>query len=109
MPILQLTLHQELWNWLADNPERNKEDWPKWGYMPEVQGDCFACEYSTASKIDTISECPEACPFIWPVSVWCLAPTSLYAQYRGCSDMKKRAELARQIANLPVKAGVPCE
>lgn len=38
-------LHRQLWQWLADNPEKYKGDWPGWAGYPDVyaQQQCFAC------------------------------------------------------------------
>ncbi len=42
-------LHYDLWDWLANNPGKEKRDWPEWeivrknyGYITHL---CFACEY----------------------------------------------------------------
>ena len=42
-------LHTELWLWLAERPELEKQDWPRWGYNGGDIGvtttGCFPCEY----------------------------------------------------------------
>jgi len=53
-------LHQELWQWLADHPEENKWDWPKWKenggrYKGDSIAHCFACAYS---KDPVCKDCP---------------------------------------------------
>jgi hypothetical protein len=36
-----------LWDWLAKNPDMDKEDWPGWKKEnKEVENNCFACEHS---------------------------------------------------------------
>jgi len=37
--------HKELWQWLADNPEKYKKDWPGWSNHAGAWNDpqCFAC------------------------------------------------------------------
>lgn len=39
----------ELWNWIADNPEKEKEEWTSWiengGNLHAIHY-CFACEHS---------------------------------------------------------------
>lgn len=40
----------ELWGWIANNPEKEKNDWPKWkfngGKYNKVACSCFACNYT---------------------------------------------------------------
>lgn len=42
--------HEGLWNWLAKNPRKMKEDWPGWKTLENLKidygwGHCFACEF----------------------------------------------------------------
>ena len=38
-------LHFELWDWLVNNPDKEKSSWPKWEELPSVTAycSCFAC------------------------------------------------------------------
>ena len=38
-------LHFELWDWLVNNPNETKNEWPKWEELPSVTDycSCFAC------------------------------------------------------------------
>jgi len=51
------SLHQKLWNWLSENPTKEKFNWPEWEdeqYSDsdcfykgiEINSDCFCCAYS---------------------------------------------------------------
>jgi len=46
-----LQLCEDLWGWLALNPEKGKEEWPGWeangGTVPEMPYDCPCCGYGT--------------------------------------------------------------
>ena len=41
-------LHKEMWGWLAENPDKDKPQWPRWvsngGTVEDIDYDCFACE-----------------------------------------------------------------
>ncbi len=93
------TAHKELWNYLAENPTKQKEDWPEWkvngGKYSRVDGNCFACEF-------TIDDTCYDCPLIWPID-FC-ASYKKWAE-EGIS-LEERTSLALQIANLPVKEGI---
>lgn len=97
------TAHKELWNYLAENPTKQKEDWPEWkvngGKYSRVDGNCFACEFT----ID--STCCD-CPLIWPNN-YCAGYNGLYSKWakEGIS-LEERTSSALQIANLPVKEGI---
>ena len=102
------TNHKKLWNWLAENPDKNKTDWPEWkhngGEVEKVLSNCFACDYVDKKELSC-----DDCPLDWPITgnmmkvcsnslfgVWGLAPFGSHLA----------AELASQIANLPVKGGI---
>ena len=101
--IFNHTAHKELWSYLAENPTKQKEDWPEWkvngGKYSSVDGNCFACEFTTDST------CCD-CPLIWPGG-WCAGCYWLYKKWAEEDiSLKERTSLALQIANLPVKKGI---
>lgn len=93
--------HQELWFWLANNPERRKIDYPGWGEDYEgndVESECFACQWNDDHNL----YCWD-CPLDWPgddcrdlLEEWTLAPLG--------SD--HRVLMADLIANVPLKKGL---
>jgi len=100
------TNHRKLWYWLADNPEMEKEEWPEWDDFRDddgnikVTGECFACEYKKKT---------DGCPFM----IYCCdynIDQCLYGSYIRWerSTGETRANLARTIAELPVREGVEC-
>lgn len=105
--IFEHTLHKELWNWLAENPQQRKDDWPRWekngGDIEYISSYCFACEY-----VDSLKQNCEACPLVWPDGCKCCTDDgALYDQWDSAEcNFKLRSELALQIANLPVREGV---
>lgn len=105
----RLDLHIDLWNWLAGNPNSDKEDWPGWvknGGDHHPADYCFACDYA-------LGNCAR-CPLYWkgdsnnatcigPVEK-CLDPNSgLYSAWLFSRDNGVRKELALRIARLPLK------
>lgn len=119
------TAHKEMWTWLAENPEKEKDDWPGWesngGEYPFAAFWCFACQYAL-SKVKKDSEdswldeddaqdrCVR-CGLYWPDNIsqnyfFCQGNRGLYTKWCGEKDFDTRAVLALQIANLPVKDGV---
>lgn len=68
------TNHKRMWQWLAENPGKEKDEWPKWefngGHIPEALNDCFACDYTKAPFTDHRGvtrfqvEC-KRCPLLW--------------------------------------------
>ena len=103
--------HRIMWNWLADNPDKGKQDWPGWKmdysdlFSVGAENFCFLCGY--------ISNTPEEecfnCPLDWGVTKTCIntdtEPVSYFGLY--CIIMpehkKERSKYARIIANLPEK------
>ena len=90
--------HMELWNWLADNPEKIKQSWfnfikCKYGDYPDDK--CFACEYDVITSDSACSNCP-ICKREEGKS--CL--NGLYHKWYDETDLQKRYEYALQIANL---------
>lgn len=98
--------HRKMWNWIADATEKQKGVVLKSDYfrkfcdvyrnVPTLL--CWCCEYS--SKSGDVG-C-ESCPVEFDMTVTgCLG--GLYDDYEEERDWKKRAEIARRIANLPVR------
>jgi hypothetical protein len=98
------SLHKELWMWLSENPECDKNEWPQWkhngGTIDNVGSLCFAC-FSCV-------ECRD-CPLVWierTGSGYCHSFRSPYNSWIGTEVSSERSRLAKEIAELPVKDGV---
>lgn len=62
--------HRQMWDWLANNPDKDKHDWPGWSkhgmFVPMYH--CFACSFASNFR----PEChayPDRCvycPLVWP-------------------------------------------
>ena len=95
--------HRKLWNWLADHPEAEKEDYfENWDAASVPKSRCFACEVACrkARRINTFGSCG-SCPLGGPRVVGC--DSGLYAVWRCAPDPEERQQLARKIAALPWK------
>lgn len=101
--------HREMWNWIADQIENEKRvsdiDALKSKWCSEhnisAYNDCLACEYNTEGY------CRTGCLFTWGECfpfVHCVA--GYYGECYRCKDWLEQAELARKIANLPVREDV---
>ena len=96
--VLELTL--ELWQWLYDNPNKRKENWPGWegnggSYYSETK--CFACSYTFAQKDgDGCNLCP-LLP-LWPDG--CTASSqSPYMQWVMAKSRKDRKKYTKEIVD----------
>lgn len=79
---LDKAAHQELWQWCADNPDKNKTQWPRWSEFCQQRDDgsyCFACQYGCTD-----------CPCWWGadktmyrvgVSRYCMSSGTVYRKY----------------------------
>jgi len=72
-----LRLTAEMWEWLGEDAERGKDDWPGWETgrwnIADVYESCFLCQYD--EDHDTGRSC-ESCPL-----------TGKWAGYRACIDI----------------------
>jgi hypothetical protein len=111
------TLHKELWQFLADNPEVWKDAWPKWIYNGGEEDStsfCFACDYDEEFTDEDLQGC-ENCPLIWPINSVkkhnCIEG-GLYDKWVKLEDVPEhsaeRKILAEKIRDLPVREGVEC-
>lgn len=94
--------HREMWNWLAENPDKEKASWPGWESNWYAENNCFLCGY--VCKLENTS-CKN-CPLEWGITEECcdtLPVSSYYILYEGALSLKIKAEYAKIIANLPEK------
>ncbi len=104
------TNHIKLWQWLADNPTKDKCDWPEWsvngGKVKHIYNDCFSCEYSvsiiTASG-DAQHMC-KYCPFGKYCAFTCM--DGLYKKWANTKDMHYKIELAERIRDFPIRKDI---
>lgn len=121
------TAHKKLWNWLAENTDKSKHDWPEWKenggkYEPSLS-DCFACDYAEDRAGEECLDSDLIC-LLCPLKEWredaenqfvanddlscdpCMR--SYYNQWRK-ADEKERKEFAEKIRDLEVAEGVEYE
>lgn len=98
---LMKELHEELWLWLAEDPKREKWNWPRWkmkgGDIPGSWAYCFPCAYADQTGRDC---CPLDIPGWNPDTGGCLG--GLYGRWILAKG-KARTALAKQIAELPIR------
>lgn len=123
--------HQEMWNWIADEIEKDKivypddynfeyeyEDFADYkskylaykGYR-DIHYNCFLCDFIIRKYHLYDGKRCNYCPVEWP-SDRSQFPCEdvhtegdgkgLYRQFWNCTNYKDAAKLARQIANLPI-------
>lgn len=97
--------HYELWDWLVENPDKCKWEWEGFKDIDEETEDyCFACQFSY--EADDGNYCCDYCP-LGRKNIGCGVTNSLYENWcdlKMCCSQKgleHRAELARQIRDLP--------
>ena len=103
--------HRELWAWLAENPMKDKLDWPGWKRYDVALNDCFLCEYALKSpkndfnglsicdycpvEFDAIEDCPKG------TVGYCLG--GLFSRWDMAIEPKERSRIASLIRDLPEK------
>ena len=107
------TAHKALWNWLSKrtNHKTRKRQWPGWdfngGNVKKTDYDCLACEY--VDKVTPLDPCCGKCPIIWPDNSLCGDDGNIFDDWFFSHSTEKRAKLAAQIRDLPVREGVVCK
>lgn len=103
--------HVKLWNWLAENPNKYKDDWPEWPNYGEVDSLCFSCDavakleaYANKHHLASAKLLCNLCPLTWKWSRYCQTNNErgLWDKWNNAKTLEKRAEYARQIRDLPV-------
>lgn len=89
-------LHYELWDWLYENPSKQKRDWPMWtrngGEIEEVDSDCFLCEIHYL--------CDRRCP-LYINQIPCFTEKiGLHAKWCGAKTPKTRKKYAKLIRDI---------
>jgi len=96
--------HRELWGWLAENPMKDKLDWPGWERYDAALNDCFLCEY-TSDKFSKCEHCPvefkETNGYPKGTVGYCLG--GLFSRWDRAIEPKERSRIASLIRDLPEK------
>lgn len=95
--------HRELWGWLAENPMKDKLDWPGWERYDAALNDCFLCEY-TSNKFSKCEHCPvwfKENGFDRGTVPYCLG--GLFYRWEVATNLEERKRLAALIRDLPEK------
>lgn len=116
-----IRLHRELWGWLAENPNKNKFQWPGWENSEDdytcdglYNGEiipfyCFAC-YATVLQIGDYADDDScaACVLEWGSGVcdkWddsiIPKPIGLFTKWNESKSDRMRSKLAAKIRDLP--------
>jgi hypothetical protein len=93
--------HRLLWDWLAKHPDMEKCHWPGWrgngGVYKFAVSYCFACEWGGEKGC-------HGCLLVWPDRGFCnVYNEDLFLLWSTEANPTKRAALARQIRDLPVR------
>ena len=101
--------HKKMWNWIAEKTLERKRIVKKYEYFLENKRSivplsrCYCCEYDIEHSVEyPCSSCP--IDFKGDNSFYkyfCMSKKSAFRNWLEAKDYTKRAELARQIANLP--------
>lgn len=123
--VFDRTNHKKMWQWLAENPGKDKDEWPEWefngGSVPGALNDCFACEYTKDlysdpwGKTRYVPDC-NLCPLVWLeegeiTQFMCEGEDSPYLLWMSfetepCTYPEELTEKALEVKNLPVREGV---
>lgn len=95
--------HRKLWNWLADHPEKEKEDYfENWSHNSIPHNECFACEVACqAADLANVNGMCWFCPITDIHTTGCCG--YLFARWLCASNTEERQMCARKIAGLPWK------
>jgi hypothetical protein len=91
--------HRELWGWLAENPMKEKQDWPEWKQYGYASRYCFCCEIGQ----DFLNHKCD-CPLDWGNNnKYCCCEASFYEEWKHATKPEERSRLAALIRDLPEK------
>ena len=99
-------LHIALWNWLSQNPAKNKENWPGWKGMGKVRYHSFACDAAHKMGVAMLGrDHPNPC-MICPlhfIGGTCLLPRSWqHAWYGSRGNSETRIKIAKMMRDTPL-------
>lgn len=87
-----------MWSWLAENPAKEKKDWPEWkenGGKLQASLDCFACEFNEQQQQ---GYCDDNCILPCFASLGsCVVTGSPYIRWVYNKDPESRTQNAKLI------------
>jgi len=90
----------ELWEWLAETGEYDKEDWDGWEDYGEAKDECFLCEYAiqksgTDMVQGELGRCV-ACPYYIKYGGKCFKNDTPYVHWDEADTKKDKIKYAKQ-------------
>lgn len=99
-----ISLFREIWEWLSENPEKEKNDWPRWkingGDVEMCISDCPLCEWVNITY-GNLKDCKDKCPIIWNNDSFCHYTTGLFWKWTSVRNNEEKRRIAKEISNLP--------
>jgi len=104
-----LQLCEDLWGWLALNPEKGKEEWPGWeangGSIPMMPFNCPCCAYGaqiterTTDEVRSMGIMADECKYCPLAGFWpdgrCVFANSLFQVWHGTNPRGRFGPLIR--------------
>lgn len=94
--------HRKMWNWLAEHPEKDKDDYLESNDFEYIKNECFLCHYNQQNEG---KYCGEECIIDWGDTGGCIGITfnlGLYQIYYELTsllcDINKNSEWSKDIA-----------
>ena len=79
--------HRKMWNWLAEHPDMDKDDYLELNDFEYVYSECFLCHYSRQNEGKC---CSEECIIDWGDTSGCMGTTfnlGLYKVYHELTSL----------------------
>lgn len=111
-------LHKELWAWVMEHPDLDREDWPRWeanqGNVKDAYNNCIACDIAKKLRESVLDGKDNGmcfyCPIKWNRNNACIDNDSLWVKYTDSldhADFKTAALIAKEIRDVQWKRSVP--
>jgi hypothetical protein len=103
----QVKLFRELWEWLSENPTKEKTEWPRWninfGDIQLCANQCPLCAW-VIDIHGSLKDCNIHCPIKWPTEDNSCSNGGPFSEWcRTTTDDDEKIGYAKQIAKLPLK------
>jgi hypothetical protein len=101
----RIKLFRELWEWLSENPDKEKAEWHRWninfGDIIMCTNQCPLCDW-VVDTYGSLKDCSKYCPIKWPNEENSCCKSGPFSEWSRATNHDEKIRYSKQVVKLPL-------